>query len=205
MDASNSHPTPPDALRPGHREVDIVLHGPGLGGKATNLLWIFHRTAPEARGAMQSLATASERELSLRLYPRTFCHPSGEPLCVRLRTVPGAVYYSETGPRLLCAARGVIFVADSQVERREANVESLEELARCLAAAGRDVRRVPLVLQYNKRDLRNRMAVERMDADLAPRGAPRLTAVAHRGVEVFPTLKACVRLVLAAERAAPTR
>lgn len=182
--------------RPGHRVIDIVFHGPGLAGKTTNMQWIYQRTAPEAKDRMVSLATETDRYLYCKIYPRTVAHPSGEPLCVRLGSVPGPVFYDESRARILRSADGVIFVADSQVDRAEANLESLETLDNALEANGVDRGRFPLVFQYNKRDLPGLMPVEAMEAQLNPRAAPHFAAVASRGEGVFPTLKECVRLVL---------
>ncbi|MFO0605535.1 MAG: GTPase domain-containing protein [Polyangiales bacterium] len=186
----------PEEPRPGHRVIDIVFHGPGFAGKTTNMQWIYQRTAPEAKDRMVSLATETDRCLYCQIYPRTVAHPSGEPLCVRLSSVPGPVFYDESRVRILRSADGVIFVADSQVDRTEANLESLETLDNALEANGVHGGRVPRVFQYNKRDLPGLMPVEEMEAQLNPRAASHFAAVASRGEGVFPTLKECVRLVL---------
>jgi len=174
----------------------IVFHGPGLAGKTTNMHWIYQRTAPEHKGRMLSLATETDRVLSTRIYPQTVQMPTGEPLCLLLCTVPGNVFYDINRERVLAHAHGVIFVADSQVERAEANLESLDQLENALEANGLDIESVPMVFQYNKRDLPNIMDMDAMDAALNPQAAPRFEAMASRGVGVFATLKACTNLVL---------
>lgn len=180
------------------REVHckIVYYGPGLGGKTANLEHIFDRVDPAARGKMISLKTDSDRTLFFDFLPIAIGSVRGHSIRLQLYTVPGQVFYEASRRLLLRGADGVVFVADSQPARHDANVESFETLQDHLRANGLDPARVPAVLQYNKRDLEDAMPVELMRADLNPRHAPEVLAVARRGEGVFETLRAVSRLVL---------
>ena len=192
-------------LRPGHQALDLVFHGPVFSGKRANLQWISARTAPERKGRLMILRTEIEYELSLRIYPRTVRHPSGEPLCVRLRAITGPSWNKDRRETLLHQADGVVFVADSQEDRRDANLEALVQMEHGLGKKVGERGCAPIVFQYTKRDLPGRMSVERMDAELNPRGAPRFTSVVRRGIDVFPTLTTCVGLVVARAKAAEAK
>ena len=176
--------------------LKIVYFGPGLGGKTSNLQYVYARTPPERRTAMVSRATEVERLLMFSLTPRSLPPVRGLGIRLHLYTVPGAVFYDASRRLVLTNVDGVVFVADSQRARIEANVESLEELESNLAAHGRDPSEVPLVVQYNKRDLPDVLPVAELDALLVMFACPRFEAVATTGVGVFDTLRGVTRAML---------
>jgi signal recognition particle receptor subunit beta len=179
----------------------IVYYGPGLCGKTTNLQWIHGRTAPASRGDMVSLETEGDRTLFFDLLPLDVGVISGMKVRLQLYTVPGQVFYNATRRLVLRGVDGIVFVADSQVPALEPNEESLANLRQNLEELGIDPRELPLVFQYNKRDLRNILPVERLQAVLNPGGAPAFEAAAIHGVGVFETLKEISRFALDAVRA----
>jgi signal recognition particle receptor subunit beta len=176
----------------------IVYYGPGLAGKTSNLQYIYGKTSPEQRSKMSSLATETERALFFDFAPRSLPPIRGLGIRFHLYTVPGAVFYDVSRKLLLQNVDGLVLVADSQRVRTEANVEALEELESNLATHGYDLRSVPLVLQYNKRDLPEVLSVAELDTLLAtaPAPCPRVEAVASTGVGVFDTLKALAKAIL---------
>jgi signal recognition particle receptor subunit beta len=178
----------------------IVYYGPGLCGKTTNLQWIHGRTAPRSRGDMVSLETEADRTLFFDLLPLDVGIIGGMKVRLQLYTVPGQVFYNATRRLVLKGVDGVVFVADSQVPAAEPNEESLSNLRQNLEELGLDPRAVPLVFQYNKRDLRNILPVPKMQEALNPAGAPSFEAAAVHGVGVFETLKEISRLSLDAIR-----
>lgn len=180
------------------REINckIVYYGPGLCGKTTNLQYIYTKTAQESRGKMISLATETERTLFFDFLPLALGEIRGFKTRFHLYTVPGQVFYDASRKLILKGVDGVVFVADSQVERTEANLESIENLQVNLAEQGYDLAKVPYVIQYNKRDLPNVAPVAELRSLLNPMGVPDFEAVAPTGVGVFETLKAVARLVL---------
>lgn len=176
--------------------IKIVYYGPGLGGKTTSLQHI-HRSLPdENRGEMVSLATAVDRTLFFDFLPVKLKKISGFTIRMSLYTVPGQVHYNATRKLVLQGADGVVFVADSQEARQIANIESLQNLDENLQGHGMNPETVPLVLQYNKRDLPNLMDLEQLDADLRRRGEPRFGTCALDGSGIFTSLKAITREVL---------
>jgi mutual gliding-motility protein MglA len=182
------------------REINckVVYYGPGLCGKTTNLHYIFEKTAPTAKGKMISLATETERTLFFDFLPLSLGEVRGFKTRFHLYTVPGQVFYDASRKLILRGADGLIFVADSQTERLEANLESLENLRTNLAEQGQNVDQVPLVLQYNKRDLPNAMSVDELSSTLNPgKKLPEFESSARTGVGVFETLKAASKLVFA--------
>lgn len=179
----------------------LVYYGPGLGGKTTNLQYVYTKTRPEVKGRMISHATETERMLFFSFTPLSLGDIRGYRPRFHMYTVPGPVFYDASRKLVLKDADGVVFVADSQAERFEANVESLESLESNLALHGLAPAEVPLVLQYNKRDLPGALPVAELDKGLNAREVPALEAVATTGVGVFDTLKAIARLVLEVERA----
>jgi len=179
----------------------IVYYGPGLCGKTTNLQWIHDKTAPKSRGDMVSLETEADRTLFFDLLPLDVGVISGMKVRLQLYTVPGQVFYNATRRLVLKGVDGVVFVADSQVPAAEPNEESLHNLRQNLEELGLDPRAVPLVYQYNKRDLRNLLTVDALQKSLNPGAAPAFEAAAVHGVGVFETLKEISRLSLAAIRA----
>ena len=173
--------------------LKLVYFGPGLAGKTTNLQYVFARTDPARRTEMRSRATETERLLWFGLTPHTLPPVFGKQVRVFLYTVPGAVFYDESRRTLLEGADGVVFVADTQVERIEANLESLAQLEELLAGLGRDLTELPFVIQYNKRDLPNRTPLAELEHALNPRRVPQVDAVATIGRGVFETLRACAK------------
>jgi signal recognition particle receptor subunit beta len=180
------------------REINckLVYYGPGLCGKTTNLQYIFERTNPEHKGKMISLATETERTLFFDFLPLSLGEIRGFKTRFHLYTVPGQVFYDASRKLILKGVDGVIFVADSQVERMEANEESLENLRTNLAEQGYALERLPFVIQYNKRDLPNVASTEELRQLLNKGNVPDFDAVARTGVGVFDTLKAVAKLVL---------
>jgi signal recognition particle receptor subunit beta len=180
------------------REINckIVYYGPGLCGKTTNLQWIYSKTNPDLKGKMISLATETERTLFFDFLPLALGQIRGFKTRFHLYTVPGQVFYDASRKLILKGVDGVVFVADSQIERMEANVESLENLRVNLGEQGYDLDRLPYVIQYNKRDLPNAAPLDEIRRLLNPRGLPDFEACATKGTGVFETLKAVARSVL---------
>jgi signal recognition particle receptor subunit beta len=180
------------------REINckIVYYGPGLCGKTTNLQYIYKKTSPEAKGKMISLATETERTLFFDFLPLSLGEIRGFKTRFHLYTVPGQVFYDASRKLILKGVDGVVFVADSQVERMEANIESLQNLRDNLSEQGYDFAKIPLVIQYNKRDLPNAAPVEELRNLLNTAGVPDFEGVAFKGDGVFETLKAIAKLVL---------
>ncbi len=176
--------------------VKLVYYGPGLCGKTTNLHYIYKKTNPEAKGKMISLATETERTLFFDFLPLALGEIRGFKTRFHLYTVPGQVFYDASRKLILKGVDGVVFVADSQVERMEANVESMDNLRVNLAEQGYDMDKIPFVVQYNKRDLPNVAVVSEMEKLLNPRRLPSYEAVATTGVGVFDTLKNLAKQVL---------
>lgn len=180
------------------REINckIVYYGPGLCGKTTNLQYVYAKTNPDAKGKMISLATETERTLFFDFLPLSLGEIRGFKTRFHLYTVPGQVFYDASRKLILKGVDGVVFVADSQIERMEANLESVENLRVNLAEQGYDLAKIPYVVQYNKRDLPNIATVDELRRLLNPKGVPEYQAVAPTGVGVFDTLKAVAKLVL---------
>ncbi len=180
------------------REINckIVYYGPGLGGKTTNLQYIYDKTNPQAKGKMISLATETERTLFFDFLPLSLGEIKGFRTRFHLYTVPGQVFYDASRKLILKGVDGVVFVADSQAERMDANIDSMENLKTNLKEHGYDIERIPLVIQYNKRDLPNAAPLEELRKILNPKGLPDFEAIAPKGIGVFDTLKAVVKLVL---------
>jgi signal recognition particle receptor subunit beta len=174
----------------------IVYYGPGLCGKTTNLQWIHGKTAPRSRGEMVSLETEADRTLFFDLLPLDVGIIGGMKVRLQLYTVPGQVFYNATRRLVLKGVDGVVFVADSQVPALEPNEESLANLKQNLEELGLSVADLPIVFQYNKRDLRNIHSVDKLEEGLNPTGAPSFEAAAIHGVGVFETLKEISRLAL---------
>jgi mutual gliding-motility protein MglA len=180
------------------REINckIVYYGPGLCGKTTNLQHIYERTNPDAKGKMISLATETERTLFFDFLPLSLGEIRGFKTRFHLYTVPGQVFYDASRKLILKGVDGVIFVADSQLERVEANLESVDNLRTNLAEQGYDLDKLPYVIQYNKRDLPNAVEVAELRSQLNTTGVPDFEATARSGEGVFETLKAVSKLVL---------
>ena len=192
----------------------VGYYGPGLCGKTTNLQYIYNKTNPDTKGKLISLSTETDRTLFFDFLPLSLGEIRGFKTRFHLYTVPGQVFYDASRKLILKGVDGVIFVADSQmerleanqesvenlrtnlVERMEANMESLENLRVNLQEQGYVLDKIPYVIQYNKRDLPNAVTVEEMRNALNPRNIPAYEAVAPTGVGVFDTLKAVAKLVL---------
>lgn len=185
------------------REINckVVYYGPGLGGKTTNLEHIHARVQPDTRGKLISLATESERTLFFDFLPVDLGTVRGFNTRFHLYTVPGQVYYNASRKLILKGVDGIVFVANSQVERMDANLESLQNLRDNLAEHGLDLARIPLVMQYNKRDLPNAAPIDALQEALNPGSAgaepaPSFASIATAGEGVFDTLKAVSKAVL---------
>ena len=178
----------------------IVYYGPGLCGKTTNLQWIHLKTAPRSRGEMVSLETETDRTLFFDLLPLDVGVIGGMKVRLQLYTVPGQVFYNATRRLVLKGVDGVVFVADSQTAALEPNEESLANLKTNLEELGTSAELVPVIFQYNKRDLRNILPVDRLQKALNPGGAAFFEAAAVHGLGVFETLKDISRHALSAIR-----
>ncbi|MDX2021457.1 MAG: ADP-ribosylation factor-like protein [Deltaproteobacteria bacterium] len=180
------------------REINckLVYYGPGLCGKTTNLQYIYAKTAPDAKGKMISLATETERTLFFDFLPLSLGEIRGFKTRFHLYTVPGQVFYDASRKLILKGVDGVVFVADSQIERMEANLESMENLRTNLVEQGYNLDKIPYVVQYNKRDLPNAAPLQELRELLNPAGMPEFEAAAVSGTGVFDTLKAVAKAVL---------
>lgn len=182
----------------GSREIrcKLVYWGPGLSGKTTNLEAVHKKAPPERRGELVAIATTGERTLFFDYLPLDLGEVGGMRVRFQLYTVPGQRYYRSTRKLVLQGADGVVFVADSRPEMREENLEALADLEETLAEHGLSRASVPVVFQWNKRDMPGVLAVDELDRALNPAGAPSFEAVANRGEGVFPTLRCAAGLVL---------
>jgi signal recognition particle receptor subunit beta len=180
------------------REINckIVYYGPGLGGKTTNIQCIHERTRDEAKGKLISLATETDRTLFFDFLPIELGEIRGFKTRFHLYTVPGQVFYDASRKLILKGVDGVVFVADSQDLRHDANLESIQNLKEHLGEHGYDPATLPYVLQLNKRDLPGAMALDELEKTLRVKQEPILEAVATSGLGVFDTLKTIVKLVL---------
>ena len=180
------------------REINckIVYYGPGLGGKTTNLQYIYDSTAQQAKGKLISLATETDRTLFFDFLPLDLGTVRGFKTRFHLYTVPGQVFYDASRKLILKGVDGVVFVADSQRERMDANAESLFNLESNLKQHGYDLLKLPYVMQLNKRDLPNVVSVSDLRAELIRKDEPIFEGVANRGIGVFDTLKAVAKQVL---------
>ena len=180
------------------REINckIVYYGPGLGGKTTNLQYIYDSTATQAKGKLISLATETDRTLFFDFLPLDLGTVRGFKTRFHLYTVPGQVFYDASRKLILKGVDGMVFVADSQRERMDANIESIFNLELNLKQHGYDLMKVPYVLQLNKRDLPNVVSTADLTAELRRKEEPVFEGVANRGIGVFDTLKAVAKQVL---------
>src|SRR6201987_4549124 len=169
------------------REINckFVYYGPGLCGKTTNLQYIYNKTNPHHKGKMISLATETERTLFFDFLPLSLGEIRGFKTRFHLYTVPGQVFYDASRKLILKGVDGVIFVADSQIERIEANIESLENLRTNLPEQGYSLDKIPFVIQYNKRDLPSAASVEELRGLLNPTNVPDFEGIASKGDGVF--------------------
>jgi signal recognition particle receptor subunit beta len=183
-----------DSLKEIH--CKIVYYGPGLCGKTTNLQYIYDRTSPAHKGRLISLATETDRTLFFDFLPLMVGEIKGYKTKIHLYTVPGQVFYDASRRLILRGADGVVFVADSQEERLEANQESMDNLRINLTEHKLDLDTIPLAIQYNKRDLQGSLPVGVLRQKINYRDVPDFSAIASRGAGVFDTLKGISRSVL---------
>jgi signal recognition particle receptor subunit beta len=180
------------------REINckIVYYGAGLGGKTTNLQVIYQKTADQQKGKMISLATETERTLFFDFLPLDLGSVRGFKTRIHLYTVPGQVFYDASRKLILRGVDGIVFVADSQEQRMDANVEALDNLMSNLKEHGYDFNKIPYVLQLNKRDLPNILPVDILSTELRRKNEAIVEAVAFQGTGVFETLKEIAKQVL---------
>ena len=180
------------------REINckVVYYGSGLGGKTTNLEYVYSRVSPDTKGKMISLATETERTLFFDFLTIDLGEIRGFRTRFHLYTVPGQVYYNASRRLILKGVDGLIFVADSQRSRLEANIEAMHNLYENMESYGYDVETSPFVLQYNKRDLPDTMPVDELRSVLNPMGVQDYEAVAIEGDGVFQTLSAVSKMVV---------
>ena len=180
------------------REINckIVYYGTGLGGKTTNLEYIYSRVNPDTKGKMISLATETERTLFFDFLPIDLGEIRGFKTRFHLYTVPGQVYYNASRRLILKGVDGLVFVADSQATRAEANIESMHNLYDNLETYGYDLQTIPFAIQYNKRDMPNVLSMEELRAQINPVGVPDFEGVAIEGKGVFETLSCVSKLVV---------
>ncbi len=174
----------------------IVYYGPGLGGKTTNIQYIYQKTSSQNKGQMITLNTENERTLFFDFLPLDLGEIRGFKTRFHLYTVPGQVFYEASRKLILRGVDGLVFVADSQVERMDSNLESLRGLEKNLLDQGYETSKVPMVMQWNKRDLPNIVSVEDLQSQLNKRKLPAFEAVATSGDGVFETLKMISKSVL---------
>jgi len=179
--------------------LKIVYYGPGLCGKTTNIKFIYAGTNPDARGKLISLETKAERTLFFDFLPLSLPSIRGFKTRLHLYSVPGQLFYSASRKLIMKGADGVVFVADSQRERLEANLISFEDMKENLEAYGLTIDTIPFVIQYNKRDLPNSLSLSELREALNPDGRYQdfeAVAAAPNGPGVFDTLKAVVKMIL---------
>jgi len=176
--------------------IKIVYYGPGLSGKTTNLRYIYMKLDPAARGEFVCLETATDRTFFFDLLPIRAGTINDFQIHFQLLTVPGQVFYEASRKSVMRGADGIVFVADSQVALLDANIESFDGLRKNLLDNDMDLNNLPLVFQYNKRDLPNLIPVETFDNLLNPQRVPAVEAAAINGKGVFETLKEISRLTI---------
>jgi len=174
----------------------IVYYGPGLSGKTTNIKWIYDHIKPENKGEMITLATETERTLFFDFVPIEVSNVRGFKVRFHLYTTPGQIIYQASRKLILKGVDGIVFVADSQEERHDANLDTLDDMIENLRDYEIDIEEIPLVFQYNKRDLPNILPVEKLRADLNRWNRPDFEAIATKGVGVLETFKEITRQVL---------
>lgn len=174
----------------------VVYYGPGLGGKTTNLQYIYHKTSEANRGKMVSLAGETERTLFFDFLPLNIGDIRGFKTRFHLYTVPGQHFYDASRKVVLKGVDGIVFVADSSVDKMEENLDSFKSLDANLREQGYNLHQLPFVLQYNKRDIANPIPISVLHENLNPFNAPEIEACALKGVGVFETLKAISKSIL---------
>ncbi len=174
----------------------VVYYGPSLGGKTTNIQWVYQKTAEDQKSKLVALNTDIERTLFFDFLPLNIGDIRGFKTRFHLYTVPGQVVYDASRKLILKGLDGVIFVADSQVERMDENLESLRNLERNLEQQGYDIREIPLIMQYNKRDLPNVASLAELRSALNPYNAPEIESCASEGKGVFESLKTVSKSII---------
>lgn len=174
----------------------IIYFGPGLSGKTTNIQYIYEQTQQDHRGKLVSLSTENERTLFFDFLPLSVGEVRGYQTRFHLYTIPGQTFYEISRQFILKGVDGIVFVADSQPERMDANIESLEALEKSLEQQGYEMHQVPLVFQYNKRDVIGAVPVAELEATLNPTRRPYFEAVAAQGQGVMETLQAISQWVI---------
>jgi signal recognition particle receptor subunit beta len=174
----------------------IVYFGPGLSGKTTNIQYIYEHTQSDQRGKLVTLSTENERTLFFDFLPMSVGEIRGYKTRFHLYTIPGQTFYEISRQFILKGVDGIVFVADSQPERMEANIESFESLERALDRQGYDLGKLPLVLQYNKRDVPGAVSLQELEATFNPARKPYFEAVASHGQGVMETLQAVSQAVI---------
>lgn len=180
------------------REINckIVYYGPGLCGKTTNIQYVYNKVDPGTKGKLITLATEMDRTLFFDFLPLELGTVKGFKTRFHLYTVPGQVYYDASRKLILRGVDGIVFVADSQTARCDANIESLYNLHENLEEYKLKIEDIPFVVQYNKRDMPDIITLDELEQELNPEGFPSFEAVAVKGDGVFDTLKAVAKGVL---------
>ena len=180
------------------REINckIVYYGPGLGGKTTNIQYVYDKLSPETKGKLVTLATEMDRTLFFDFLPLELGQVKGYKTRFHLYTVPGQVYYNASRKLILRGVDGIVFVGDSAESRFEANIESLYNLHENLKEYDLELDKIPFVMQWNKRDVSDALSVEELQQELNPEGYDFFEAVAIKGTGVFDTLKCVAKKVL---------
>lgn len=176
--------------------LKVVYYGPGLSGKTTNLIYMHQKLDPSMRGELITLSTKEDRTLFFDFIQLEIGKIGGKIPKFNLYTVPGQVYYANSRKIILNGADGIVFVADSQRERIDENLDTLLDLEKNLIDIGTSLEQFPWVMQYNKRDLRNAASVSTLQKNLNFLNVPYFESVAHKGVGVFPTLKNVIKNVI---------
>jgi len=174
----------------------IVYYGPGLSGKTANIKWIYNHIRPESRGELITLATETERTLFFDFVPIEVANVKGFKVRFHLYTTPGQIIYKVSRKLILKGVDGIVFVADSQEERHDANLDTLDDMLANMEELGISFEETPLVFQYNKRDLPNILPVEVLRRDLNRWNCPDFEAIAIKGVGVIETFKEITKLVV---------
>lgn len=174
----------------------VVYYGPSLGGKTTNIQWVYQQTNEDQKSKLVALNTDIERTLFFDFLPLNIGEIRGFKTRFHLYTVPGQVVYDASRKLILKGLDGVIFVADSQNERMDENIEAFRNLERNLEQQGYDIKEIPLIIQYNKRDLPNAASIEDLRSALNPYNAPEFEATASEGRGVFESLKSASKSII---------
>ncbi|MGZ3688052.1 MAG: GTP-binding protein [Bdellovibrionota bacterium] len=174
----------------------IIYFGPGLSGKTTNVQFIYEHTQAESRGKLVTLSTENERTLFFDFLPLAVGDVRGYRTRFHLYTIPGQTFYEVSRQFILKGVDGIVFVADSQSERMEANIESFEGLEKALDRQGYDIHRIPLVFQYNKRDMPGAVSVRELESTFNSMKRPAFEAVASKGEGVMETLQAISQSII---------